>query len=158
ELAAELARLNVDIILVSGGDPEIRAAKDATKTIPVVMVGVGTDPVKAGFVQSLAHPGGNITGITQLGRELGGKRLDLHKEAVGKVDRVAVLYDPDAQGTAREVRENLSVTAHALRLTLQSWAVRDADDLEKAFSALKKQRPDGLFVPGGGREMRVNVK
>ena len=109
-------RLNVDIILVSGGDPEIRAAKNATKTIPIVMVGVGTDPVKAGFVQGLAHPGGNVTGITQLGRELGSKRLELLKEAVAKVDRVAVLYDPDAQGTAQEVRESLPVTAHALGL------------------------------------------
>jgi putative ABC transport system substrate-binding protein len=158
ELATELVRLNVAIILISGGDPEIRAAKNATKTIPIVMVGVGTDPVKAGFVQSLAHPGGNITGITQLGRELGSKRLELLQEAVVKLDRVAVLYDPDAQGTAQEVRERLPVSAHALGLTLQSWAVRDADSLGKAFSALKKQRPDGLFVPGGGREMRVNVK
>jgi len=158
ELAAELVRRNVDIILVSGGDPEIRAAKNATKTIPIVMVGVGTDPVKAGFVQGLAHPGGNVTGITQLGRELGSKRLELLKEAVAKVDRVAVLYDPDAQGTAQEVRESLPVTAHALGLTLQSWAVRDAASWEKAFSALKKQRPDGLFVPGGGREIRANVK
>ena len=84
ELASELVRLKVDIIVVSGGDQEIRAAKNATKTIPIVMVGVGTDPVKAGFVESLAHPGGNVTGITNLGRELGGKRLELLKEAVSK--------------------------------------------------------------------------
>src|SRR5499426_4524367 len=94
ELAAELVRLHVDLIVVSGGDPEIRAAKNATKTIPIVMVGVGTDPVKAGFVESLARPGGNVTGITNLGRELGGKRLELLKEAVPKVSNVAVLYDP----------------------------------------------------------------
>src|SRR5215510_3480967 len=158
ELAAELVRLKVDLIVVSGGDPEIRAAKNATKTIPIVMVGVGTDPVKAGFVESLARPGGNVTGITNLGRELGGKRLELLKEAVPKVSNVAVLYDPGAQGTAREVREDLPVTARALRLTLKPWEVRDADDLEKVFVALNKQRPDGMFVPGGGRQIRANVQ
>ena len=131
ELAVELVRLKVDVIVVSGGDPAIRAAKNATKTIPIVMVGVGTDPVKAGFVESLARPGGNVTGITHLGRELGGKRLELLKEAVAKLVRVAVLYDPAARGTAREVKEGLPVTARALGLTVQSWEVRDADGLEK---------------------------
>jgi putative ABC transport system substrate-binding protein len=158
ELAAELVRLQVDLIVVSGGDPEIRAAKNATTTIPIVMVGVGTDPVKAGFVESLARPAGNVTGITNLGRELGGKRLELLKEAVPKVSNVAVLYDPGAQGTASEVRESLPVTARALRLTLKPWEVRDADDLEKVFAALNKQRPDGIFVPGGGRQIRANVQ
>jgi ABC-type uncharacterized transport system substrate-binding protein len=158
ELAGELVRLKVDIIVVSGGDPEIRAAKNATKTIPVVMVGVGTDPVKAGFVESLAHPGGNVTGITNLGRELGGKRLELLKEAVPKVSSVAVLYDPAAQGTAHEVKEGLPVTARALGLTVQSWEVRDVDGLEKVFTALNKQRPDGLFVPGGGRQIRAHLQ
>ena len=158
ELAAALVRLRVDIIVVSGGDPEIRAAKNATKTIPIVMVGVGTDPVKAGFVESLARPGGNVTGITNLGRELGGKRLELFKEAVPKVSSVAVLYDPAAQGTANEVRKGLPVTARALGLTLKSWEVRDADGLEKVFAGLNKQRPDGIFVPGGGRQIRANVQ
>ena len=72
----------------------IRAAKNATKTIPIVMVGAGSDPVEAGLVESLARPGGNVTGITNLARELGGKRLELLKEAVPKLARVAVLYDP----------------------------------------------------------------
>ena len=85
ELAAELVRLKVDVIVVAGGDPDIRAAKNATKTIPIVMVGAGTDPVEAGFIDSLARPGGNVTGLTNLGRELGGKRLELFKEAVPKV-------------------------------------------------------------------------
>jgi putative ABC transport system substrate-binding protein len=151
-------RLKVDIIVVSGGDPEIRAAKNATETIPIVMVGVGTDPVKAGFVKNLARPGGNVTGITNLGRELGGKRLELLKEAVPKVFSIAVLYDPAAQGTAHEVKERLPVSARAQGLTLQSWAVRDADALEEIFVALSKQRPDGLFVPGGGRQIRANLQ
>ena len=94
ELAAELVRLKVDIIVVAGGDRLIRAAKNATKTIPIVMAGAGLDPVEAGLVESLARPGGNVTGLTNLGRELGGKRLELLKEAVPKLARVAVLYDP----------------------------------------------------------------
>ena len=98
ELAAELVRLKVDIIVVAGGGPVIRAAKNATKTIPIVMVGAGVDPVEAGLVESLARPGGNVTGITNLSRELGGKRLELLKEAVPKIARVAVLYDPASPG------------------------------------------------------------
>ena len=94
ELAAELVRLKVDIIVVTGGDAVIRAAKNATKTIPIVMMGAGADPVEAGLVESLARPGGNVTGVTNLTRELGGKRLELLKEAVPKLARVAVLYDP----------------------------------------------------------------
>ncbi len=94
ELAAELVRLKVDIILVRGGVPAIQAAKNATKTIPIIMAGGGADPVKAGLIESLAHPGGNVTGITLLGGELGGKRLELLKEAIPKLARVAVLYDP----------------------------------------------------------------
>ena len=94
ELAAELVRFKVDIILVSGGDRLILAAKNATKTIPIVMTGGGLDPVEAGLVESLARPGGNVTGVTNLTGELGGKRLELLKEAVPKLARVAVLYDP----------------------------------------------------------------
>ena len=91
ELAAELVRLKVDIIVVSAGDRWIQAAKNATKTIPIVMRGAGSDPVEAGLVESLARPGGNVTGITNTTGELGGKRLELLKEAVPKLDRVVVL-------------------------------------------------------------------
>ena len=98
ELAAELVRLKVDVIVVAGGEPWVRAAKNATKTIPIVMVGPGIDPVDAGFVESLARPGSNLTGITLLTRKLDGKRLELLKEAVPKVARVAVLYDPADRG------------------------------------------------------------
>ena len=147
ELAAELVRLNVDIIVVAGGNPWIRAAKNATKTIPIVMVGGGNDPVEAGLIESLARPGGNITGLTNLSRELGGKRLELLKEAVPKVARVAVLYDPAIPATAREVKEVLPVPARELGLTIRSWEVRDAEGFEKVFAALNKERPDGLYVP-----------
>jgi ABC-type uncharacterized transport system substrate-binding protein len=149
ELAAELVRLKVDIIVVAGGDPAIRAAKNATKTIPIVMAGNGSDPVEAGLVESLARPGGNVTGITNLGPELGGKRLELLKEAVPKLARVAVLYDPASPGTAREMKELLPVAARGLGLTVQTWDVRAADGFEKVFAALNKQRPDGLYVSGG---------
>jgi putative ABC transport system substrate-binding protein len=146
ELAAELVRLKVDIIVVAGGPIWVRAAKNATKTIPIVMVGSGTDPVEAGLVESLARPGGNVTGITTLSRELGGKRLELLKEAVPKLARVAVLYDPAIAGSVLEVKEDLPVSARALGLTVRSWEVRDADGFEKVFAALNKQRPDGLYV------------
>jgi putative tryptophan/tyrosine transport system substrate-binding protein len=111
ELAAELVGLKVDIIVVSGGNAPIQAAKNATKTIPIVMTGGGVDPVAAGHVASLARPGGNVTGITNLTRELGGKRLELLKEAVPKLARVAVLYDPTAPGNVRELKEVLPVAA-----------------------------------------------
>ena len=157
-LAAELVRLKVDVIVVAGGDPWIRAGRNATKTIPIIMTGGGDDPVKAGFVDSLARPGGNVTGITNLTRELGGKRLELLKEAVLKLARVAVLYDPANSGSVREVKEELPIVARALKLTLQPWEVRDADGFEKVFAALTKQRPDGLYVAGGGSLIRPNHK
>ena len=119
-LAAELVRLNVDIILVAGDRP-ILAAKNATKTIPIVMLGAGLDPVEAGHVENLARPGGNITGITLLSRELGGKRLELLKEAAPKAC--------PCRGSLRSFRSvecargerGPPVTARALVLTLQPW-------------------------------------
>jgi len=149
ELAADLVRLKVDIIVVSGGTPLILAAKNATNTIPIVMTGGGLDPVAAGLVESLARPGGNVTGLTTLNRELGGKRLELLKEAVPKLVRVSVFYDPAAPGSVLDVKEVLPVAARALRLTMRSWEVRDADSFDKVFAAMGKQRPDGLYVSGG---------
>jgi putative ABC transport system substrate-binding protein len=109
ELAAELVRLKVDIIVAAGGTNVVRAAMNATKTIPIVMVGQGADPVQAGLVESLARPGGNVTGITNLDLKLGAKRLELLKEAVPKVVRVAVLYDSANPVSVREVKEALPV-------------------------------------------------
>jgi len=157
ELAAELVRLKVDIIVVTGGDIPIRAAKNATKTIPIVMVGQGADPVEAGLIESLARPGGNVTGVTLLNRELGGKRLELFKEAVPKVARVAVLYDPAAPFNVLEVKEVLPVAARALGLTVQPWEVQAADGFERVFATLSKERPDGLYV-NGSVLMRANQK
>jgi putative tryptophan/tyrosine transport system substrate-binding protein len=149
ELAAELVHLKVDIIVAVGGDTVVRAAMNATKTIPIVMMGQGIDPVEAGFVENLARPGGNVTGFTNLSRELGGKRLELLKEAVPKVARIAVLYDPALPGTVSELKEVLSIAARALGLTIQPGEVRDADGFERVFAALSKQRPDGLYVLAG---------
>jgi putative tryptophan/tyrosine transport system substrate-binding protein len=157
ELAAELVRLKVDII-IAGGVPLVRAAKNATKTIPIIMAGQGSDPVEAGLVDSLARPGGNVTGITNLSRELGGKRLELLKEAVPKLARVAIIHEP-AAGSVGEVNEILPVAARAMGLTVRFWEVRNASDLEKIFAALNKERPDGLYVlPGGGPLMFANEK
>jgi ABC-type uncharacterized transport system substrate-binding protein len=149
ELAAELVRLKVDIIVAAGGDTVVRAAKNATKTIPIVMLGPGSDPVEAGFIESLARPGGNVTGLTNLITELGGKRLELFKEAVPKLARVAVLYDPATRASVLDVKEVLPAAARALGLTIQPWEVRDAAGFEKVFAALNKQRPDGLYVTQG---------
>ena len=145
ELAAELVRLKVDII-VAAGDPGVRAAKNATTTIPIVMTGQGSDPVGAGFVESLARPGANVTGLTNLTRELGGKRLELLKEAVPKLARVAVLYASGSSSSVLELKEVLPAAARALGLTARSWEVRDADGFDRAFTALNKDRPDGLYV------------
>jgi putative tryptophan/tyrosine transport system substrate-binding protein len=157
EIAAELVRLKVDIIVVAGGSTLAQAAKNATKTIPIVMMGGGTDPVTAGLVESLARPGGNLTGLTLLSRELGGKRLELLKEAVPKLARVGVLYDPSNRDSELDVKEVLPVAARVLRLTLQPWEVRGTDDFDRVFAAMGKQRPDGLYVPPDA-PMRVNEK
>ena len=112
------------------------------------MTGGGADPVEAGLIESLARPGGNVTGITLL-PELGGKRLELLKEAVPKLARVAVLYDPASSSPVHEVKEVLPVAARALGLTVQPREIRAADDFERVFAAMRKERPDGLFVTGG---------
>jgi putative ABC transport system substrate-binding protein len=157
QLAAELVRRKVDIIVVVGGDILVHAAKDATQTIPIIMSGGGLDPVEAGLVESLAHPDGNVTGVTNLSRRLGGKRLELLKQAVPKVARVAVLYD-SRSNSAREVKEDLPVAARSLGLTVLSWQVRQAGDFEKIFHAISQQRVDGLYVPARGPLINANHK
>jgi putative tryptophan/tyrosine transport system substrate-binding protein len=147
EIAAELVRLNVDIIVVTGGTLRwVRPVMNATKTIPIVMSGPGGDPVKAGLVESLARPGGNVTGITNLSIELSGKRLELLKEAVPKLAHVAVLYDPASPGNVLRVKEGLPLAARGLGLNVRNWEVRGADSFEKVFAGLRKERPDGLYL------------
>ena len=148
-LVAELLRLKVDIILVAGGVRTVRAAKSLTKTVPIVMMGAGLDPVKAGLVESLARPGGNVTGVTYLPEELSGKRLELLKEAVPKLAHVAVLYDSAATLPVLELKQTLPMSARMLGLTLEPWEVRSADDFDTVFAAISKQRPDALYVSVG---------
>jgi len=123
------------------------------------MTGDGADPVEAGLVESLARPGGNVTGMTLLNRQFGGKRLELLKEAVPKLGRVAVLYDLDPANPSneRELNEVLSVAARPLGVIIQPWPVRDANGLEKEFASMGKQRPDGLYCTDS-RQMQAIEK
>jgi putative ABC transport system substrate-binding protein len=113
------------------------------------MLGFAADPVVEGFVDSLAHPGGNVTGLTTLSIEFGSKRLEILKETVPKLARVAVLYDPANRPSVIEVKEVLPVAARALKLTFQTCEVRAANDIDRIFAALNKQRPGGLHVLSG---------
>ena len=157
ELAAELVRLKVDIIVVAGGSAPIQAAKNATTTIPIVMVGGGADPVELGLVESLARPGGNVTGLTNLGMELGGKRLELLKEAVPKLARVAVLYDPAASGTVLEVKEVLPVAARALGLTASALGGTSCGRFREGIRCDEQAAP-GWTLRAGGPLMSANGK
>jgi putative tryptophan/tyrosine transport system substrate-binding protein len=141
--AAELVRLPVAVI-VTFGTPPTAAAKQATTTIPIVMIGIG-DPVQAGFAQSLARPGGNITGNTILGPAVATKRLQLFKEAVPTVSRVAFLWNPDNASHPPHLKE-LQVAAPTLGLKLLPVAVRSVDELDSAFATMKRERPDGVLV------------
>jgi putative ABC transport system substrate-binding protein len=158
KLAAELVALNCDVIVVFGGYIWIRPVMDATKTIPIVMTGGGLDPVDSGVIKSLARPGGNVTGITNLNTNLASKRLEIFKEALPKLQRVAVLYEPASPNNERLVKKDLPDLARALKLTLQPWEIRDRDDFEKVFTAMGKQRPDGLYALGGSGLMLANGK
>jgi len=146
DLAAELVRLDVDLIIAAGGTLTIRAVMDATKTIPIVRTGGGDDPVKARQVESLARPGGNVTGLATLVTDLGGKRLELLKEAVPRVTRIAILTDPATPSNALELKEVLPAAAVPLRVNLKTWEVRDANAFEAVFAAIGKTRPDGLYI------------
>jgi putative tryptophan/tyrosine transport system substrate-binding protein len=134
DLATELVHLKVDVI-VAGSTITIQAAKNATKTIPIVMATAG-DPVASGFVVSLARPGGNITGLSQMSPELGGKRLELLKEALKKVSVVAVLYDGGAS-QAVQMKE-MEAAARALGMQLRPVKVEGPNDLETAFSVMTR--------------------
>lgn len=146
-LAAELIRLNCDIIVTSGTEAA-QTAKDVIKTIPVVM-GFGADAVKRGIVADLARPGGNITGLTNMGAELYGKRLELLKETVPKLSRVAFLWSPSNPESDDIVKETEPV-AKFLRVGIQSLEVKGPDDIDGAFRAATKARANGLMVAAGG--------
>ena len=140
ELAAELVQLRVDVIVADTAG-EVTAAKNATATIPIVMRGVA-DPIALGLVASLAHPGGNITGVAALAPELSGKRLELLKEVIPKLSRVALLITP-VRAWRTSIKET-ELAAQALGLQLQVLQVRGVDELEGVFDAAKKQRAEAL--------------
>ncbi len=144
ELATELVDLKVDVILATGPQAAL-AAKEATRTIPIVMVAV-TDPVENQIVATLARPGGNITGFTVSLPELGGKRLELLKEAVPGLSSVAVLWNPSNPISTVPEWRTIQAAASALRVTLRSVEVRSAEDFVKALSALSRHRPAALMM------------
>ena len=142
-VAAELVRRPVDLI-ATFGTPPTRAAKQATTTIPIVMIGIG-DPVGAGLVSSLARPGGNITGNTILGPDVAGKRLQLLKEVIPSLSRVAFLWNPDNASHPAQLAE-LQAAVQTLGLTLIPVAVGSSDEFDNAFAAMIKERPDAFLM------------
>jgi len=147
DLAAELFRLNCDVI-VTNGTEAAQTAKDVIKTIPVVM-GFGADAVRRGIVASLAHPGGNITGMTDIDVEINGKRLELLKETIPKLSRVGVLWSTSYPDADRVLKETETV-ARFLKMGIQSLEVKGPDDFEGAFQAATNKRAGALLVTAGG--------
>ena len=143
ELARELVQLKVDVIVVSGARA-ISQVKTATQTVPVVMTTI-EDPVAMGIVSSLARPGGNITGLTNLAPELSGKRLELLKEALPKISRVAVLWPADATGAMVAFKET-ETAARTLGIPLQSVEVQSQKDFDSAFKTARTERASALIV------------
>jgi putative ABC transport system substrate-binding protein len=141
--AAELARLPVDLI-ATYGTPATQAAKAATSTIPTVFISVG-DPVAAGLVQSLAHPGGNITGNTIISPDLAPKRLQLVKEVIPSATRVGLLWNPDNTSN-RVIYEEFRAASPAQGLDFTAAEARTADELESALASLAAQRPNAVFI------------
>jgi putative ABC transport system substrate-binding protein len=146
ELARELVRLKADVIVAST-DAAISAAKRETRTIPIVMV-FGADPVGSGFVTSLPRPGGNVTGLSSLAPDLSGKRLEILKELVPGLSRVAIIWNPDVRGAVLEYKET-EVAATSLQLKLQSVEVFSVDDLDRVSSAPSLQGAQALILISG---------
>jgi putative tryptophan/tyrosine transport system substrate-binding protein len=147
-LADELVKLKVDVIVTPGAN-DTRAAKNATTTIPIVFLGTVSDPVSLGLVESLARPGGNVTGFTSIGSVLASKRLALINEVIPNLSRVAVLWNPQNTGSA-EIWKESHVAAKVLGLQLHSMAVNSADQFESAFKQAVKAQSGALIMTGGG--------
>jgi putative ABC transport system substrate-binding protein len=146
ELAAELVNLEVKLILASGS-PASFAAKDATRTIPIVMGSLAANPVETGLIASLARPGGNITGMTEMASELGAKRLQLLTQTVPGLSRVAVFWNPPNPAYGPVLKE-LEAAAQTMGVAIQRLEVRVPEDFESALEAATRQRAGALFVPG----------
>ena len=143
ELAAELVRMKVDVI-ATGTDSTIAAVKQQTRTIPIVMI-AASDPVGTGFVSSLARPGGNLTGTSRMSTELSAKRLELLREALPHLSRVAVMWNPDVRGAVLDFKE-LEAPARSMGLRLQSVEVTQAEDLARALDSIVEARAEALVV------------
>jgi putative ABC transport system substrate-binding protein len=143
-LAAEVVGLKVDVI-VAGGTPAARAAKEATTTIPIVMS--GGDPVRAGIVANLARPGGNVTGLSDSTVDVSTKRLELLKEAVPKLSRVAILWNPANPTNPLQVKD-IQAAAPALSVTVYAVEVKGVDDFERAFAAVRGDRAGAVLLSG----------
>jgi putative ABC transport system substrate-binding protein len=154
-LAAELVRLNVDVI-VAGHTSAIRAARDATTTIPIVMSFIGEDPVKGGVVTSLARPGGNVTGVTAVARDLAPKMVDILRDAVPGITRIAVLTNPSMPEHVEYVRLLQAVRPQGVEL--QVLEARSPDQYDAAFAALTQERADGLVILGAIMCTRVSER
>jgi putative ABC transport system substrate-binding protein len=157
ELAAELVQLRVDVILAQGNSA-LTALKQATPTIPIVMAQVG-DPVGSGFVASLARPGGNITGLSNMAEGVSGKWVELLKEMSPKTTRLAVLWDPRL-GAHAAMWKGIEVAGQALNVTPLAWEVRAPDDIERAFSAMGTERIGAVVIlpyPVAGQNRRLIV-
>jgi putative tryptophan/tyrosine transport system substrate-binding protein len=144
ELAAELVRLKADVIVAGGGSLIARTAKNATGTIPVVMTNA-EDPVGDGLIASLAHPGGNVTGLTALLPDLAAKRLELLKETIPKITRAAVLWNPTVREKAIEFKET-QAAAKAFAIRLQSLEVKTPNDIDGGFEAASRDRAGALII------------
>ena len=142
-LATELARLPVDMFVV-GGDAPIIAAMRASDTIPIAMT-LAADPIRSGFIESLAHPGGNVMGMSALASDMAGKRLELLKEAVPRAQRVAVLWNSDNPSKVAEWGETQEA-AGTVGLALRSVEARSRDELETALAAIGKNLPDAMLT------------
>ena len=146
QLARELVALKPDVI-VATNDVAIAAVRRETQTIPIVMV-LSADPAGAGFVASLARPGGNVTGLSTLSPETSGKRLELLREVIPGLSRVAFLWNPDSRGNLLDYKET-EAAARSLHVELQSVELFRGEDLDRAFSAITKGRAQALIVPAG---------
>ena len=153
-LAAELVALKSEVI-VAPTDRAIAALKSATRTIPIVMISSG-DPVATGFVASLAKPGGNITGMSTMSPEIAGKRLELLKDVVPGLARVAMIWNPGYPGAVFDYKET-ETAARTLRVELHSMELRSTDDLERVFAAVLKVGAQALIIPSGNTVARNNL-
>jgi putative tryptophan/tyrosine transport system substrate-binding protein len=145
DLAADLVRQKVDVIVAPGGTAA-RIAKDTTKTIPIVITAVA-DPVGEGLVSNLARPGGNVTGVSNVSPDLSGKRIEILKEAFPKISRLAVLLAPSEEGGQLKATDD---SARTLKLQIQAFEVHSRNDIDNAFNTIKKQSYDAFIVFGSG--------